>query len=106
MLLEREDVNPNQGDTEYGRTPLSWAAEKGHEGVVKVLLGRGDVRTITPDNWGQTPLPLALSQGHHGVVRILQQRMSIPTQQIVMAIYYSSRLLVFLICGRYTPSRL
>ena len=26
MLLEREDINPNQPDTEWGRTPLSWAA--------------------------------------------------------------------------------
>ena len=43
MLLKREDVNPDQPDTKYGRAPLWWAAEKGHEGIVKMLLERRDV---------------------------------------------------------------
>ena len=43
MLLEREDVNPNQADTLDGQTPLTWAAMIGHEGVVKMLLEREDV---------------------------------------------------------------
>jgi len=29
LLLEREEVNPNQADNRYGRTPLSEAAEEG-----------------------------------------------------------------------------
>ena len=28
----------------------------GHEGVVKLLLGREDVNPDRPDNYGQTPL--------------------------------------------------
>ena len=28
-------------DNEYGRMPLSWAAENGHEAVVKLLLEKG-----------------------------------------------------------------
>ena len=32
ILWERGDVNPDQADTFYGRTPLSWAAGRGHEG--------------------------------------------------------------------------
>jgi len=34
MLLEREGVNPDRADTAilYGRTPIPWAAEGGHEG--------------------------------------------------------------------------
>jgi len=37
-LLKRMDVNPNHEDTEYGRTPLSWAAWIGHVGIVTMLL--------------------------------------------------------------------
>jgi len=29
MILAQENVNPNLADSKYGRTPLSWAAEKG-----------------------------------------------------------------------------
>jgi len=55
MLLEREDVNPIHEDTEYDRTPLSWAAEYENEGVVRILLERNDV-------------------AHDGVSRILPER--------------------------------
>jgi len=40
MLLEQEDVNHDHVDTEYGPTPLSWAARNGHMGVVKMLFER------------------------------------------------------------------
>ena len=50
MLLEREDVNPNQVDTQYDRTPLSWAAHRGHGAIAEMLLEREDVN---PDQ--QTP---------------------------------------------------
>jgi Ankyrin repeats (3 copies) len=39
-LLERENVDVNSVDS-YGRMPLSYAAKKGHEPVVKLLLGVG-----------------------------------------------------------------
>ena len=48
MLLERGDVNLNQVDTRSGYTLFSWAAEKGHEGVVKMLLEREDVNPDQP----------------------------------------------------------
>ena len=35
-------IDPNRGD-KYGKTPILLAAEEGHEGVVKLLLGRKDV---------------------------------------------------------------
>jgi len=62
VQLEREDIDPNQIDTQEGRTPLSWAAEYGHEAVVKMLLERKDICTTTPDNKNQTPLSLALTK--------------------------------------------
>ena len=75
ILLEREDINPDQADTEYGRTPLSWAAEGGHSGVVKMLLKREEFNPDQPDTrYGQTPLSLAAGNGHEGVVKLLLER--------------------------------
>ena len=75
MLLERGDVNPDQVDTCYGRTPLLWAAENGHEGVVKILLERGDVNPDQVDTfYGRTPLSWAAENGYEGVVNMLLER--------------------------------
>ena len=41
--------------TKYGRTPLSWAAENGHETVVKLLLEKG-AEPESKDNYGRTSL--------------------------------------------------
>ncbi|PUU72383.1 ankyrin repeat-containing domain protein, partial [Tuber borchii] len=60
------DVNPDSSD-EYGRTPLSYAAGSGHEGVVKMLLERADVSPNSPDKYGRTPLSHAAKSGHEGV---------------------------------------
>jgi len=74
MLLERGDVNPDQPDTEYGRTPLSWAAENGHEGVVKMFLEWRDIRKATLDGKNTTPLSLSLSDGHYGTLAVPLER--------------------------------
>ena len=50
MLLERENANPNQADTEYDWTLLWWEAGMRYEGVVKMLLKRKDVCTAKLDN--------------------------------------------------------
>ena len=74
MLLEREDVDPDQPDPFYGRTPLVWAAGRGHEGIVKMLLEREDVNPGHMDRSSQTPLLLAAMNGHEGVVKMLLER--------------------------------
>jgi ankyrin repeat protein len=53
------------------RTPLSWAAEYGHESVVKLLLETGKVDVDSKDNYGQTPLSWAAENGHESVVKLL-----------------------------------
>ena len=75
VLLEREDINPDQQDPADGRTPLSLAAENGREGVVKLLLERGDVNPDHVDtDYGQTPLSWAAEKGHSEIVKILLER--------------------------------
>ena len=57
-----------------GRTPLSWAAERGHEAVVRLLVKRDDVDINAKDNEGITPLIFAAVSGHKGVVQPLIER--------------------------------
>ena len=75
MLLGRKDVNCNQTDTQWGSTPLSWAATKGHEGVVKMLLEQKDVNPDQADTGsGRTPLSWAAEGGYEGIVKMLLER--------------------------------
>jgi ankyrin repeat protein len=73
LLLERGDVDPDLTD-KAGRTPLSYAAEFGREGVVKLLLEHGDVNTDLSDNDGRTPLSYAAESESEGVVKLLLER--------------------------------
>jgi ankyrin repeat protein len=53
LLLEKgAELEPK--DDKYDKTPLSWAAEKGHEPVVKLLLEKG-AELESKDKEGQTP---------------------------------------------------
>ena len=72
LLLGRKDVNPDIPDTIYGQTPLLWAAEKGHEGILMLLLGRKEVNSNSSNQRGQKPLMLAANNQHHKVVELLQ----------------------------------
>ena len=75
LLLGRKYVNPDRPDTSYDRTPLSWAAENGHDGAVKLLLGREDINPNRPDKeHSKTPLSWAAWNGHNEVVRLLLER--------------------------------
>jgi ankyrin repeat protein len=71
LLLETGKVDVDSKDT-TGRTPLSWAAGRGHEAVVKLLLETGMVDVDSKDTTGQTPLSWAAGGGHETVVKLLQ----------------------------------
>ena len=91
LLVGRRYVDPDSSSGS-GRTPLSWAAEKGHEGIVKLLLRRKDVNPDTPDTMsGRTPLSLAAKNGHEGIVKLLLGRKDVNPD--TLNIYYGQTLL-------------
>ena len=72
-LIELGCYDLNEGGFRGG-TPLSWAAENGHEEVVNILLGQEEVNPDKADNFNVTPLCKAAENGHEGVVKILLGR--------------------------------
>src|SRR4051812_22415159 len=61
-LLEKGFAVDSKDD--WGRTPLSVAAENGHLEVVRLLLSRDDVEADSEDKSGRTPLSRAAAEGH------------------------------------------
>ena len=62
MLLERNDINPDNTD-KSGRTPLSWAAENGSLGIGWMLLERNGINLNWVDENGRMPLSRAAMPG-------------------------------------------
>jgi hypothetical protein len=73
ITLFRNEHDPDAKDAR-DRTPLSWAAENGHEAVVKLLLDKEGVDPDSKDNGGETPLSWAARNGHEVVAKLLQSR--------------------------------
>ena len=68
FLLSR-NVSVNAADAD-GRTPLSYAAERGLMATVKLLLKKG-ASVATIDNGGSCPLHWAYAFGHRAVVNVM-----------------------------------
>ena len=72
-LVNNTNLNTDLSDLGR-RTPLSYAADSGSEGVVKLLLARGDVISDL-SGWGRrTPLSYAAKYGREDVVKLLLAR--------------------------------
>ncbi|PMB67555.1 Ankyrin repeat domain-containing protein 50 [Beauveria bassiana] len=71
LLLDTDRIDIDARDTEYGRTPLSWAAENGYQAVVKMILDTGKVDIDARDKNGRTPLSWAAERGHEAVVKMI-----------------------------------
>ncbi|GKZ35264.1 hypothetical protein AbraIFM66950_005858 [Aspergillus brasiliensis] len=70
-ILATGKANINSKDSEYDQPPLSWAAERGHVEVVKLLLGADEVDIDCKNSIGRTPLALAAENGYEEVVKLL-----------------------------------
>jgi len=74
LLLERKDVNPNETNIQYGRTPLSWAAGNVYGMVTKLLLAHNNIDPGLADSKGRTPLSWAAQYGHEEVIKVLADK--------------------------------
>lgn len=68
LVQEKDDIEFN---AQPGQTLLSYAAQKGHEIIVELLLDTGMVDVESRDRNGRTPLCIAAIEGHDAVVRLL-----------------------------------
>ena len=69
-ILLRDPTLANAHQPNGGRTPLHFAASRGHLEVAKLLIAyRADVNATT--NHGATPLHWATTNGHKNVIEVL-----------------------------------
>ena len=80
-VLDMREWDVNAADC-TGNTALTWAAMRGHDGVVKRLLEREDVNPGQPDTcYGWTSLWWAAENGHEGIVNMLLGRKDVNPDQ-------------------------
>ncbi|WZH50422.1 PNP_UDP_1 domain-containing protein [Fusarium acuminatum] len=76
LLLDTGKVDVNARDTKYGRTPLSWAAGRGHESIVKLLVEhRANVELKDKDE--RTALSRAITEGRVAITQLLAVQRSL-----------------------------
>lgn len=83
LLDAGTDVN---AATEYGATALSYAADKGHAEVVKLLLSRGAKVDVTDTFYNSTPAAWAGYNGHGEILLLLAEAGADTSSGVMMAI--------------------
>lgn len=68
---ESADDEPSDPWSRHGRTPLSFAAEKGHDSLVRLLLNDPRVDPNSKGRRGRTPLSYTAANGCDAVVNLL-----------------------------------
>jgi len=84
--VEQEDAEPDRPDNQGG-TPSLWAANYGHEGVVKLLLDRKDVGSNRAGMHNRSLLRWVAFAGHEDLSSYryyLAGKMSTPIAQMRM----------------------
>ena len=71
FLLDSRKVSVADTKDKNGRSPLSWAAEKGYIAIINLLLETGEADAESTDNTGWTPLSWAARSGYEAVVKLL-----------------------------------
>jgi ankyrin repeat domain-containing protein 50 len=71
LLLDIRKVDLDFKDSKYGRTPLLYTLEKGHEAIVKRLLDTGKVDLDLANIYRRTPLLYTLEEGREVIVKLL-----------------------------------
>lgn len=77
-------VNVNSR-TRYGATALSYACDKGHVELVRLLIERGADVNVKDTFYGEVPLGWALSHGHAQIVRVLLDKGANGTDRALMS---------------------
>jgi ankyrin repeat protein len=72
MVFEEEHSCTLGLGSQYGQTPLVWAAENGYDTVVNLLLAKEGIDPDLKDTqYGRTPLSWAVQGGHESLVKLL-----------------------------------
>ena len=82
-LLDK-GVNVNS-KTRYGATALSYACDKGHVDVVKLLIERGADVNAADTFYGEVPLGWALSHDHVQVVKLLLDKGAAGIERVLVS---------------------
>jgi len=69
-IIYAKDGPPSEVESFYDRTILHWAAMKGHQSIVKLVLDKGAAIDVV-DSYDLRPLWYAADRGHEAVVKLL-----------------------------------